>query len=130
MSSLPSTRRRSSLHLSLPADPISISPSSSQSTPSHSTSSSSDASNDSESSSSFGPSTPPSTPPCNHHWNPLYSSSSLVDPIGNLGRRRIMRRNSSLSSVSSSIYSEGEDQQEWTEVEEEKLRSVSAKIGR
>lgn len=113
MSSLSSSR--GSLHLSsfpFPTLPIQISSSNSSSSDQYSTSSSiSDASFSS-------PSTPPSTPPSSN-WNPSY-----LAPSGGIGRRRIMRRNSSLSSVNSSIYSEDEVDEEWTEEEEDKLKRV------
>lgn len=112
MSSLSSSK--GSLHLSsfpFPTLPIEISNSSSSDQ--YSTSSStSDASFSS-------PSTPPSTPPSSN-WNPLYPA-----PSGGIGRRRIMRRNSSLSSVNSSIYSEEEVDEDWTEEDEDKLKRVS-----
>lgn len=64
--------------------------------------------------------TPPSTPPYSD-WNPLAPSVT-----GAGGRRRILRRNSSLSSVSSSVCDEDEERDvEWTEEEKERLRRVS-----
>lgn len=84
---------------------------------------------------------PPITPQNAHFWDsyfpapgagvvglqtpPLNAQPSLYPPAGTFpGRKGLLRRNSSLSSVSSSVVEDDEDEQEWTHDEEEQVQRV------
>lgn len=84
---------------------------------------------------------PPITPQNAHFWDsyfpapgagvvglqtpPLNAQPSLYPPAGTFpGRKGLLRRNSSLSSVSSSVVEDDKDEQEWTHDEEEQVQRV------
>lgn len=59
------------------------------------------------------------TPPLGAAQPSLYPSAGTCP-----GRKSLLRRNSSLSSVSSSVVEDDEDEQEWTHDEEEQVQRV------